>query len=70
MIRFEDNASFMTYCSTVYSESDAIAAAAAAMGWGRYDGITVAKNNGKWMAYCTRVNGQTYAAGQNTCTSF
>ena len=76
IIRFEDNSSFMTYSSIVPvpsygSNAEAKAAAIAAMGWGQWDGVTAQKGaDGKWMAYCTYVNGQTGWAGQYMCTSF
>ena len=72
VVKFESEG-FMTWSPTnnQNSEMDAKAAAAAAMGWGRYDGITAQKGaDGKWMAYCTLVNGKPYSAGEVTCTKF
>lgn len=74
IIRFEENSCFMTYSSIVPSygsESAARDGAIAAMGWGKWDTVTAQKgSDGKWMAYCTWVNGNVGYSGQYTCTSF
>ena len=74
IIRFEENSCFMTYSSNLSQgegESAARAAAMAAMGWSSGSTVTAQKgSDGKWMAYCTWVNGNVGYSGQYTCTSF
>ncbi|MCR5369979.1 MAG: hypothetical protein K6E83_04660 [Clostridium sp.] len=75
VIKYDENNEFMTYSGSYIgsqnAEGDAREAARQAMGWGKYDTVIAQKgNDGKWMAYCSVVNGQPGNPNQYSCTSF